>query len=136
MKQLYNDEWKKWASLGKVKKQIAEPFNTLHCVNRSCGDAVDFSIRIQNNLIKDIGFDAVGCSICLGTTAFVSEHLKGLAINQAILELQKINEIVENGHLKEHYSDLMLFELLADFPTRINCVLLETKNLLKFLKAL
>jgi NifU-like protein involved in Fe-S cluster formation len=52
------------------------------------------------------------------------------------LELQKIEEIVENGELKEENSPLNLFNLIADFPTRLNCVLLETKNLLNFLKAI
>jgi len=136
MQQLYNEEWKKWAQAGKLKKQIAQPFISLHCINRSCGDAVDFSISIQDNLIKDIGFDAAGCSICLGTTAFVSEHLKGLSIDTAIIELQKIEEIVAKGGNNEENRPLNLFKLLADFPTRINCVLLETKNLLKFLNAL
>lgn len=136
MKQLYNDEWKKWAKAAKSVKTISPPFETIHCVNRSCGDTVDFSIKVQNYLIKDIGFDAEGCSICLGTTAFLSNHLNGMSVNQAILELQKIEEIVENGELKEENSPLNLFNLIADFPTRLNCVLLETKNLLNFLKAI
>jgi len=136
MPKLYNEEWKKWAQAGKLKKQITQPYSSIHCVNSSCGDSVDFSISIQDNLIKDIGFEAEGCSICLGTTAFVSQHLINLPINSAIIELQKIEEIVAKGINNEENSHLNLFKLLADFPTRINCVLLETKNLLKFLKAL
>lgn len=136
MQQLYNDEWKEWAKKGKQKKLISQPFETLHCVNRSCGDEVNFSICVEDNRIKDIGFDAKGCSICLGTTAFLSSRLIDLQVEDAISELQNIEEIVLKSELNAENSSLKLFELLADFPTRINCVLLETKNLLKFFRTL
>lgn len=136
MQQLYNEDWKKWANKGKQKKLISQPFERLNCVNASCGDEVNFSISIEDNRIKDIGFDAKGCSICLGTTAFLSSHLINLQIDDAVFELQKIEGIVLKSELKVENSPLKLFKLLADFPTRINCVLLETKNLLKFFRTL
>jgi nitrogen fixation protein NifU and related proteins len=75
--------------------------------NESCGDYVNISLIIKNNIVEDAVFDGEGCSLSMVTADLLCEYIK----NKRIEEIKKIN-----------YEKLI--ELLGFTPSigRVNCV--------------
>lgn len=75
--------------------------------NESCGDYVNISIKIKNNVVKDAKFNGEGCSISMVMADLLCDYIK----NKSIEEVKKIN-----------YEKLI--ELLGFTPSisRVNCV--------------
>jgi nitrogen fixation protein NifU and related proteins len=75
--------------------------------NESCGDYVNISLKIKNNIVEDAVFDGEGCSLSMVTADLLCEYIKN----------KKIDEIKEINYEK-------LIELLGFTPSisRVNCV--------------
>lgn len=130
---LFNNTWSFWSAKGKEGKTIDPPFDQLSKKNVRCGDAVFFDIFVESKSLKSIGYHSKGCSICLATSAFLAEYLLNKSLDEAIKSLHQIERIV-NGNADEVADQAFdFFKLLHQYPTRKECVLINTKTLLKFL---
>ncbi|MBI5553478.1 MAG: SUF system NifU family Fe-S cluster assembly protein [Candidatus Diapherotrites archaeon] len=56
--------------------------------NPSCGDAVTFTLWMENGIVKDIKFENEGCAISTAMQALLTEHVKG----KPVAEIQRITE--------------------------------------------
>ena len=68
--------------------------------NLSCGDEVTIYVKLENNRISDISFEAAGCAISTSFTYLLSEKMKGKTVKEVLemtdaqyLELIGIKEI-------------------------------------------
>jgi len=108
------DLYKHPSNKGKIKNAdlIIESGNPL------CGDKVKFFILFKGEKIKDIKFQAQGCSISNASASLLSEAIKGKTIKQ-VLSLNANN----------------VFNLFkAKIVSRISCMLLPLDALKKGLK--
>ena len=76
--------------------------------NPTCGDAVTFTMKIENGIISDIRFYGSGCAISTAAESLLTEMVKGKKVEDAAKISQK-----------------ELFAELGDIiQTRIKCALL------------
>ena len=94
--------------------------------SESCIDNLDLEVFVEDNVIKDICFDGVACTISTASTSIMSELLKEKTVEEA-------NEIIEN-YLNmlygKDYDEEMLGEAVAFVNTskqanRIKCATLS-----------
>ena len=52
--------------------------------NASCGDIMQISLRIENNIITDAKFKTFGCAAAIATSSTATEMIKGMTIEQAL----------------------------------------------------
>lgn len=52
--------------------------------NASCGDIMQISLRIENNIIVDAKFKTFGCAAAIATSSTATEMVKGLTIEEAL----------------------------------------------------
>ena len=50
--------------------------------NPLCGDEVLFTVKLDNDKIKDIKFSGMGCAISRSSTSILTEHVKGKSLNE------------------------------------------------------
>jgi nitrogen fixation NifU-like protein len=60
----------------------------------TCGDQLSFSIKVEDDKIKDIKFLSFGCASNIATASMMTEKVKGLTIEEA--KNFKWKEIVED----------------------------------------
>ena len=60
----------------------------------SCGDALKIYLKIENNTIKDVKFETLGCAAAIAVSSALTDSVKGNAIEEA-LEITK-DKIVED----------------------------------------
>lgn len=94
----------------------------LHNASESCIDDITVQIKVEDNIIKDVRFDGVGCTICFASTSIISELIKGKTREEG---LHIINEYYNMIDEKEYDEDLLeeanAFDTLSKQANRIKC---------------
>lgn len=91
--------------------------------NPSCGDIMRISLRVEDDMIKDIKFRTFGCGAAIATSSMVTEMVKGKSLEEA---LQVTNKAVAEAlgglpPLKMHCSNLAadaLRKAIEDYQSR------------------
>ncbi len=52
--------------------------------NASCGDIMQISLRIENDIIVDAKFKTFGCAAAIATSSTATEMVKGMTIEEAL----------------------------------------------------
>lgn len=58
-----------------------------------CGDMLEFSIKVKNNVITDIKFQSFGCASNIATASALTERVKGMTLENA--KKVTFNDIME-----------------------------------------
>ena len=52
--------------------------------NASCGDIMQISLRIENEVIVDAKFKTFGCAAAIATSSTATEMIKGMTVEEAL----------------------------------------------------
>ena len=52
--------------------------------NASCGDIMQISLKIENDVIVDAKFKTFGCAAAIATSSTATEMIKGMTIQEAL----------------------------------------------------
>ena len=66
------------------KGAIDESYKSVHMASDSCIDDITVGMKFDNDIVKDVRFDGVGCTICISSTSIMSELIKGKSIDEAL----------------------------------------------------
>ena len=104
----------------------AENYNAIGTVgNEVCGDIMQITLRIEDNIIKDAKFKTFGCAAAVATSSMATSMIIGKTVEEA-RGLKNADVIVELGGLpaqKIHCSVLAeeaINEALDDYEKRTN----------------
>lgn len=100
----------------------------VHHNNPSCGDEVTLNLIMEKNLIKDISWDGVGCSISMASASVMSDLLIGKNYSEAVQILDSFVQLMQSKGKSEGNEQLLedgvAFAGVSKFPARIKCALL------------
>ena len=65
-------------------KRLKEFTHSYESVNRSCGDEVSVQLRIEEDVVKEVGYDVRGCAICTASISMLSEEVKGRRVSEVL----------------------------------------------------
>lgn len=57
--------------------------------NASCGDIMQISLRIENDVIVDAKFKTFGCAAAIATSSTATEMIKGMTVDEALTVTNK-----------------------------------------------
>ena len=103
--------------------------------NPLCGDEMEISLIVKNDVIKDIGYQCKSCVYCQASVSLLSQKLKNKKI-------EEIKSFITNGEklfddakiaIEKHWKD---FKEILDKKnlSRKECLLLPLRTVLKALK--
>ena len=101
---------------GELKKYSTKGF----AMNKHCGDEITIEILVEDEVVKDVGYNSNGCAVSQGSMAILSEYL----IGKNISEVGKISE--------SEFKKLLGIELT---PSREACALVGYSALKKAVEA-
>ena len=52
--------------------------------NASCGDIMQISLKIENDIIVDAKFKTFGCAAAIATSSTATEMIKGMSVEEAL----------------------------------------------------
>jgi nitrogen fixation NifU-like protein len=111
-------------------KGLRDPFEAqVHHVNPTCGDEVTLRVHLDGGVVRDVSYDAVGCSISQASASVLTDLVIGkpveeaMAVHQTFLELMQGKGEVEPD--EDVLEDGIAFAGVARFPARVKCALLS-----------
>lgn len=105
----------------------AEGYNPL------CGDRVQLFLRLENEVIADIGFVGSGCAISKASASMMTAEIKGKTVAEAEELFQKFQNLITSDIQREidaqAFGKLAVFSGVREFPMRIKCATLSWHTL-------
>ena len=103
--------------------------------NPLCGDEMEISLIVENNVIKDMGYQCKSCVYCQASVSLLSRKIKDKKIDDIKTLVSEGDKLFDNVKVKleKHWYD---FKEILDKKnlSRKECLLLPIKTLAKALK--
>lgn len=100
----------------------AEGYNPL------CGDQLTVYLNLEDDLVKEVGFEGSGCAISKAAASMMTQAVKGKSKEQAENLFKEFHSMV-TGELDEEAEEnslgnLKIFAGVREFPVRVKCATL------------
>jgi nitrogen fixation protein NifU and related proteins len=96
--------------------------------NPLCGDKVTVFLQMENDRVKAVQFQGVGCAISTASASLMTERLIGKSQAEAEKLFEEFHTLVTKGELDASDMDrlgkLQAFSGLKEFPMRVKCATL------------
>ena len=103
----------------------------------SCIDNLDFMMKIEDNIIKDIRFDGEACAISTSCASIMIKSFIGKSVDEVKTILENyINMINEKEYDSSLLGELNVYDEISKQPNRKNCALLPMHAVEKMLENL
>ena len=103
--------------------------------NPLCGDEMEISLVVKNDIVKDMGYQCKSCVYCQASVSLLSRKIKDKKIDEIKRFIASSDSLFENvkTSLEKHWKD---FKEILDKKNiaRKECLLLPLKTVLKALK--
>ena len=105
----------------------AEGFNPL------CGDQLTIYLNLEDDTVKEVGFEGSGCAISKASASMMTQAVKGKSKEQAESLFKEFHSMV-TGELNEEVEEnslgnLRIFAGVREFPVRVKCATLPWHTL-------
>ena len=100
----------------------------VHHVNPTCGDEITLRVHLDGDVVRDVSYDAQGCSISQASASVLNDLIVGKSVEDGMAILDEFNTLMHGkGKIEpdeEILEDGIAFAGVAQFPGRIKCALL------------
>ncbi|HKM11022.1 MAG: SUF system NifU family Fe-S cluster assembly protein [Bacilli bacterium] len=98
-------------------------YHKIHMNSTSCADDFWFYLKAnQQNIITDVAFDGVGCTISTASSSIMSELLIGITLQQARYIIEQYHHMIAGEDFNDEVlDDAVVFINTARQPARIKC---------------
>lgn len=106
-------------------------------INPSCGDEVELFLKIKSDVIEDVNFDGVGCTICMASASMLTQMLRGKSVEDATKIQQAFKSWITVREPEPSPVDLEDLEALGgvrNYPVRLKCALLAWETFVGAMK--
>ena len=103
--------------------------------NPLCGDEMEISLIVKNDVIKDMGYQCKSCVYCQASVSLLSRKIKNQKIDEIktfIANSEKLFDDVKIN-IEKHWKDFMEILDKKNLASK-ECLLLPFKTILKALK--
>ena len=108
---------------------LREPFQAeAHHVNPTCGDEVTLRVQVSGDIIDDVSYDGMGCSISQAAASVLYDLVRGTTVREAMTRHDAFHALMSGrGQVEpdeEVLQDGVAFAGVAKYPARVKCALL------------
>ena len=108
--------------------------HTAEGYNPLCGDQLTVYLNLEDDLVKEVGFEGSGCAISKAAASMMTQAVKGKSKEQAENMFKEFHSMV-TGELDEETQEnslgnLKIFAGVREFPVRVKCATLAWHTML------
>ena len=114
-------------------KGLRDPFDVeVHHVNPTCGDEVTLRVKMDGNVVSDVSYDSLGCSISQASVSVMTDLVVGKDLAEATKAYDAFLTLMRTkgdtdavvAEQEDVLEDAVAFEGVSKYPARIKCALL------------
>lgn len=99
-----------------------------HQVNPTCGDEITLRVHLEDEVLSDVSYNAIGCSISQASTSVMFELVRGQKVADAMAKLDEFTALMSSRGQgepdEESLEDAVAFRGVSKYPMRVKCALL------------
>lgn len=108
---------------------LREPYQAeVSHVNPSCGDEIQLRVALDGDVVADVSYEGVGCSISQASTSVMTDLVIGRSVDEAAALAAEFTQMMHSAGRYEpdedRLEDAVAFIGVAQFPARVKCALL------------
>ncbi|GMA39507.1 Fe-S cluster assembly sulfur transfer protein SufU [Mobilicoccus caccae] len=112
---------------------LRDPFDAeVHHVNTSCGDEITLRVKLAGEageqVLEDLSYDAIGCSISVASTSILAEECTGQRLAETLETYAAMKGMLtsrgKDSGDEEVIGDGVALAGVAQYPARVKCALL------------
>ena len=99
--------------------------------NPLCGDKITVHLKIDDGRIDDVGFEGVGCAICMASASIMTEQVERGTTGEAHAAIERVLNQFDREQAQPVAApgDMAALGSVRDYPSRIKCATLAWKTL-------
>ena len=102
--------------------------------SESCIDNLDFMMKVEDGIVKDIRFDGEACAISTSATSIMIRSLIGKSVDEVKTIISNYQKMIqEEDYDKDILGELNVYDEICKQPNRKNCALLPSVAVIKML---
>ena len=102
--------------------------HTAHGFNPLCGDEFHVHVKVEDDLIKDVGFEGAGCAISTASASLMTEAVKGKTVEQAEALFTEVHRLLTEERQIDDPTHLLgklsVLTGVKEYPMRVKCATL------------
>ena len=135
---VYNDLIMEHSMYSENKKDLEHADYCEMGHNPNCGDEIKLELKLNGDIIEDLGFTGHGCAISQASTSIMIDTIKGKKVEEAkeiisaFIAMIK-REMTDETELKK-IEDAIAFKNISNMPARVKCALLAWQTMEDIIK--
>jgi len=112
-------------------QKVAAANRTAEGFNPLCGDQITLYVRLEDGVIRDIGFQGSGCAISKASASLMTSAVKGKTKAEAEQLFEQFHRMVTKDDAPDaaELGKLAAFSGVREFPARVKCASLAWHTL-------
>jgi nitrogen fixation NifU-like protein len=112
-------------------QKLADANRTAEGFNPLCGDQIQLYVKLEDGVIRDIGFQGSGCAISKASASLMTSTLKGKTSAEADELFERFHRLVTSDTAADaaELGKLAVFSGVREFPVRVKCASLAWHTL-------
>lgn len=102
--------------------------------NPLCGDQLTINLRVEDGVIRDVGFEGAGCAISTASASLMTESIKGKTIEEAETLFRGVHDLLTKQGAAGNVGKLEVLAGVREYPARVKCASLPWHTLEAALK--
>lgn len=110
-------------------------YNEVHMASESCIDDIKVQAKFNGDIIEDIRFDGVACTISTASTSIMSESLKGKTKDEAKEIIRNYFAMIDQkDYNEEMLEEAVAFHSVGSQANRIKCATIGWNAILELME--
>lgn len=109
-------------------RALADANRKSHGINPLCGDTFNVYVRVDQEMVLEAAFECECCGISMASASIMTEAVRGKTVAQARALYRHFEQLLRNRSASAEApagaGEIAMLELIAEFPSRVNCALL------------
>lgn len=98
--------------------------------NPLCGDQITIFVKLEDDRIEDVAFQAHGCAISTASASLMTQALKGKRVDEAEAMFADFHRMATGeADASERLGKLAVLEGVREYPARVKCATLAWHTL-------
>ena len=101
-----------------------------HGFNALCNDEISVHLKVEDGVIRAVGFEGAGCAISMASASMMTEAVQGKTLEEARALFAGVHHMLAEDGPADAVGKLKVLEGVHEFPMRVKCATLPWHTLI------
>jgi nitrogen fixation NifU-like protein len=100
-----------------------------HGFNPYCNDEVTLHLKVEDDMLAEIGFEGAGCAVAMASASMLAEAVRGRPLAEVDALFERVHAMLAGNGAGEGVGTLRVLAGVKAYPMRVKCATLPWHTL-------